>query len=582
MNEDKNGEAPKPDPTNVPALRAAIQGLSAKKRLDAILERHDVMKVVRAMPVQDLFVTVREVGVGDALELIELLSPQQVQGFLDLDAWRRDRLDPGSTADWLEALYAANPDRAVRQILGLDVELLTLLLKMYTRVYDLSAEEEVPGDPKHVTITPDQRYCVVYDDEHEKLALALKQTIERLFAVDMKRVLGLLESVRWETPSTLEEEGFRWRNGRMADLGFLPTDEALEVFAWVDPDAPGEAPPVTPPPTEGEAAPDLSMSVLLRDERVGAGALGAALAQIDDADKARVLHELVLVANRVHVAMGADPGDPAALGDTLQRVCSLVGIGVAYLGKGDPAQGATSLSSTATLRLFQVGHSVTTRLGRELRARMKAPGSGLGGHGVLRLDAPLREVAAGVLKPRPLFYAGLTEPGRVDFIPFRSLEDVAQAASALTEAAFRAGLVGEKGLGGDDATLTRAGIFDAQTGPSHGALLCTWLARALLALPAGFEPLEEAHLEALQEKIGDVEPALKALDAAAAQAAPLPGAAEKDAAAKRARLFALQALEVLKQELEAEDVDARYVRAVFTSAWAQEQIETLDEEGDDE
>ena len=520
-------------------------------------------------PFKIFFTTVREVGVGDSLELLELMSPEQVQGFLDLDAWRRDRIDPAAAANWLEAFQAADADRAVRQVLGLDVELLTLLLKANTQVYDLSLEEDAPGDPPITTITPDHRFLVVFDPAQEKLATILKRTLEKMYGVDMPRVLRLMEAIRWELPSSLEEECYRWRNARMADLGFLPPEDALEVFAFVDPDKAPTLPPVEVP-TSG--APDLSTSVVLRDELVGEGALKVALERSSAEVQKRVRHELVLVANRVHVALGRDPGDPAALRDSLKQVAATIGVGLSYLAKGDASQLTVQLTSRASLRLFQIGHSVGVRLSRELRARMKTPGAGLAGEQVLRLDAPLREVVAGVLKARPLFFAGLTDPARVDFVPFRSLEDIAHAAAAITEAAFRAALVGEKGLGADDKSLADVGIYDAATGPSHGALLGTWLARAALALPSGFGPLTPDEVSQLAE-VGDLAKARPALEAAATQAAPLPGAPDDAVARQRAWAYAERVAEQVFA-----DIKSDFPRTIYTTMWADEQLASLDAE----
>src|SRR5688572_23519251 len=99
-------------------LRRELRTLPAKKRLDRIIERKDAMQIVRKMPVQDLYSTIREVGVDDSLELLELCSARQVQAFLDLDGWKGDRLDPAAISSWLRALFSANAERATGQLRG--------------------------------------------------------------------------------------------------------------------------------------------------------------------------------------------------------------------------------------------------------------------------------------------------------------------------------------------------------------------------------------------------------------------------------------------------------------------------------
>lgn len=585
-----------PPKTDIAALQQSLFGLSGKKRLDLILACPDVLRVVQRLPVQDLFATVKEVGVADSLELIELLRPRQIQGFLDLDAWRKDRLDPVALGDWLEAIYAASPAKAIRQILGLDIELLALLFKMHSQVFDLTLEEEPEGEPRFHSITPDNRYLLVYDPDNEKLALAMKNTVERLFGVDAGFVLRLVESVRWEMPSALEEECYRWRNGRLADLGFVPAEEAGEIFAYRDPDeaaaefdAPLPAPEVVLDAEEGPQ--DLSSTIWLPDALLGPGGevIRNALALVGADHQRRVRHELVLVANRLHVALGGDAGDPDALKATAEQAANTMGIGLAYLSKGDAAGLQQPLEQVPGLRLFQIGHSVTLGLGRQLRAQTKNPASGLYGLGILRLDHPLREVVAGSLRPHPLFYGGLSEEKRSDFLPFRSLADVAATAKAIAEAAFRASLVSGKALGADDGLLATEGVTDARTGPSHGVLLATWLSHQMLNEEASFAALGDDSLNRLRALCqadaweNDKESsALDALEQVAREAAPFPGAPTQERAGSRARAYGQQVLAALHAEFNglSDDaaVDGRFIHGVFTQAARNEFQKSAQEE----
>lgn len=589
-------------------LKVRLRTLPAKQRLAAILERPDVMRVVRALPVQDVLLTVREIGASDCLELIELLSPRQVQGILDLDAWRKDRIDPGTFADWLELLYAANPDRAVRQVKDLDVELLSLLFKMHTRVYDITEDEHPHDEAKLYSITPDNRYLIAYDDSDEKLAHYLRQTVERLFGVDIPFVLRLIEAVRWEMPSALEEEAFRWRNTRMADLGFLPPGEAQEVFQYLDADkalaealkqSDAEASRSPSAAAEevviGEAADenvrDLSTSVLLPSELFdeGSGVLAAALAQVDERRRARFAHELLMLGNRLHVAIGGDAGDGEALRATVKRAGDTIGIALSYAAKGEPARLGKALVVMHALKLFQVGHSLSVRIARELRARSRAEGSGLDGEGLLRLDSPLRQVAAGLLRAQPLFFTGLADLSRTDYQPFSSLHELAMATKAVGEAAFRAELL-VRGLCASDAELHSLGVHDASTGPSHAQLLGTWLAHLLLGEEPSLEPLDDAALRSLQRKLqgssfrdDDQARALLVLGDVAKELAPLVGAVTPEDAKERASAYARRTLSALAEELASVEgaADGRYIQAAFTTASLAQQSESASNEPED-
>lgn len=574
------------------ALRRELRALPAKKRMERVLERKDAMRVVRALPVHDLYATVREVGVEDSLELLELVSARQVQAFLDLDGWRGDRLDSGAMATWLRALMAANPDRAVGQIRGLDLELITLLFKLHCRVYDLAAEEqpEGEGDVGLHSITPDQRYLIVYGGvgDDEAMNAVLKEAIDRLTGRDALFVLRLCESLRWELPSALEEESFRWRNARLADLGFLPRHEALEVLAWRDPDAPldgvvpaAAAPPVTHDPESPST--DLSTSVVFPWDAIndGAAAFAQASRGMSDEGRERVAHEVMLTANRVHAAEGGDAGDPEALRATARQVIDTVGTALAYRSAGDPSRLTPLLTSTPVMLWFRIGHSLGLKLQRELKARIDARDSGLKGHGLLRLDSPLREVAAGLLRPRPLLFRGLLDPKRLDFGPAASLIELAALSRAIAEIGFRGALFGPRGFAApagraehaerveraeraeraEHAELDKLDKLDPAEQPSHGALLGAMLIRPDLALA----PVDEETLAAARKAKADVNGRVDALVARARAFAPLPGAQTADDVEKRVRAYAAQVLRAIEAELEFvdQDPDARFVTTVW-------------------
>lgn len=601
MNE--NLEKTTPPRTSIAELRQRVRGLPARKRLDAILSCPDVRRVVRGLPIQDLYATVREVGPGDCLELIELLHPRQVQGFLDLDGWRYDRVDSLAMGEWLEVLFAADPLRATAQMRGLDVELLTLLLKIHTRVYDIVEEEEPEGEVGLHTITPDNRYLVVFDETsaNPKLIQGLKQTIDLLFGRDASFIMRLITAVRFEVPSSLEEEAYRWRNARLADLGFPEPREAHAVYAWLDPDGEATGLDPAPPPTDEEdpeeASTNLSTSVLLPWSLLDDGTtiLGGALAQLPtDEARDRTTHELMLCANHVHLADGGDLGDPGALRDSVKKVSDLVGVALSYLARGDERRVSALLAGRPVRDLFRRGHSLGLRLRRELKVLMEDERTGLVGDALLRLDVPLREVVAGLLRKRPLFFEGLTAPARVEFRHFGSLPEVAESARALSEAGFRAALLGEHGLGATDAALEALGEWDAAVIPPMGVLLGTAIAKALVddaeALSVSGPLSDEDTAAVFDGLVGDAgertfapadrERVLSAVAALGERAAPMAGAKTADEAAARARAYGQVILRAIELELGAvtDALEPRFV----TTLWTQAAIDDPPQKGESE
>jgi hypothetical protein len=576
--------------THLSSFRKQWSSLPANERLASLMNVPDGIRVVRAMPVLDLYTTIHEVGRGDCLELLELLDPKQVQGILDLDGWRSDRMDSSSIGGWLEAFFAANHAQGIKQFLGLDIELISLLLKVHTQIFELE-HEEVPDDPGLHSITPDQRYMVIFDraSGSEQLILGLKQAVELLFGRDLAFVLRLIEAVRWELQSAVEEEAYRWRNGRLSDMGFLDADRPGELFAFIDPDRFAKKRPTAAPPIEEEYDPDdevnYASSVLVPPVQPDSAdnLFGHALSFCSPELVERVSHELILLGNRCHLSEQGDLGDPDALRDTLRQVVRTCEIGLAYLSQGKEEELSSLLSAHPLLLLFQIGNSVGLRLARKLRALIQNQNSGLHDFGILRVDSPLREVLAGVLGKRPQLYLGLLQDSRTDYRSFGTLQEIAETAKAVTEAGFRASLMGGKGFRVTDERLKNAGVTDLSIAPPSATLLNTLLIVPILKKPRDFGPVGLETIEELRQQLPrttvdeasrellfpdeTIARAMEIVDTAATHACPMVGAGSPEAAGMRARAYATDCLLALQHELMGigdEPADLRFLKTIWT------------------
>jgi hypothetical protein len=223
-------------PEELARARTALAAAHGKRRLDLVLEARDPQALVRALPADELYFTIRDVGMGDAALLVQLASPEQFKTFLDLDAWRGGAFEPRRALPWLRIARAgAHLDpraaaRWARKLEALDREVLFLVLRDALRLHDL---EEDP-DPELVSDrfmrTPEGRFVVEFEVEGTEY-LAVRGLLDDLYARDAFQATRLLSAIRAELPSELEETALRWRTGRLADLGFPSLEEALSWFA---------------------------------------------------------------------------------------------------------------------------------------------------------------------------------------------------------------------------------------------------------------------------------------------------------------------------------------------------------------
>ncbi|HEY7725013.1 MAG TPA: DUF6178 family protein [Anaeromyxobacteraceae bacterium] len=415
------GEA-EADRAELARLRRDLAAARGRARLDLLLDAPDPGARVRSLPADELYFAVREVGLADAGDLVRLASPGQFRTFLDLECWKKDRLEPARALPWLAAARGrADREEAAerawrRKLEALDVELLELVLLGVFRVHDL---ESWPDPPAHWLRTPDGQFAVeflVEGAEHE----TAQHLLDDLVAADPFQAARFLSALRWELPSELEETALRWRAGRLQDLGHPPLEEALSWFA-------------SPRPPAAPAPPDRTPGLLRGPRRPGSYLEGAADALPPGAREA-LDPQLAAAANAVLVADGVDVSDPEAVRAAARAARTLVELGLEAASGGDVLAAAAALASTPVKALFQRGFGRLLELGRRAE-RLLSTGPGW--------PPPIGEALRALCGRRPRYFPGLEAP-RAEWgspaaaahepRPFGSLEEVARAEAAVAEA----------------------------------------------------------------------------------------------------------------------------------------------------
>src|SRR5262249_15318018 len=148
--------------------------------------------------------------------------------FLDLDVWNRHELNSERMTEWLGTLVELGPDKLLSATRELDPELLALWVSRHATIYDLTLEEDAPEDTTNPLLQTPDRYFVIEITATGDEARTVERFLDLLYRADMDSARKLLMAARSEPASELEEMGYRWRSGRMADLGFVDYYEALE------------------------------------------------------------------------------------------------------------------------------------------------------------------------------------------------------------------------------------------------------------------------------------------------------------------------------------------------------------------
>jgi Family of unknown function (DUF6178) len=409
---------------DVRATRRALQNARGKQKLDLILSAPDPEQLVSALPAQDLYLALVDIGPDDAAELVAIATPEQFRHLVDMAAWRGPDEGPRTpeVLRWLRLARegGANLDKFRRQLWSLDIELLALVLRRELRVHDLTEEEPPqPRNPGMAYYTPDGRFLVEVTGSGEYASV--RTLIEDLYAQDPFGAGRLIESIRWEVPTELEESARRWRDARLRDAGVPEFEEAVAFYARPQQQ---KAQPFEPPATRALTP---SARPLLED----------ALEQLSGPDLERAEEAIVYAANSALVANRVPLDDPEEIRDQLAQARATLSLGLEILSGGDVRRASQLLADAPIRGVFQAAMGEAYRLqarARALAASARIPQA----QTATLLDEPLESVVQALSRQRPLFQ----EPGQRRPRALGLRADVARAEALLDEAEATVAILG--------------------------------------------------------------------------------------------------------------------------------------------
>ena len=322
-------------------IRAQLAGPRGYRRIDALLSSDDAASAIAALSPSEIFELVHEVGFEDAADLIHLATPDQIQGCLDLDGWTRDQLDVAPLRPWLSALLDAGFEKLGEVWAQLDPELRALVLQRQLKIHDVSLGEAPAEDHEGPVLpTPDGYFLLELppDDESQRV---VTRVVEDLYRADADLARHTLMAARSEPPAELEESSYRWRSGRLADLGYVDFYDALDLFRPLEPGqvAIGEG---SQAPIVGD---DTRLPVAVAEQVIGRSFLARALAGIDDPGCAEQIEAaLMVLVNKVLAAGRARPGHAEVVHRGALYATATLALGLETVARGDVDRAARALT----------------------------------------------------------------------------------------------------------------------------------------------------------------------------------------------------------------------------------------------
>ena len=480
----------------------ALYGISARDRRDLILSAPNAQRLVRSFAAESLFHTLKEIGLEDGAELLSLASGEQVCALVDLDCWKKDRLDTAMLLDWLEVIVEAG-GRAVGELLhSVDRELLVLLLKRFIRVHRRDDPEEPEDDLEGQEVFElDEHYQIVFHRWDSRSTL-VRSLIEALYERDYSYFVTLMEETWWGVESDLEEGAFRLRSGRLQDRGFPDYYEAQKIYRPLAArDLAERSAPLGRLAAENATMLPQDRALIVPEDGVSffsqvlhAGFSGEAATELRQ--------ELAYLVNRVLVAEGVDFADRDGIAEKIHLAHDTVNLALESLSEVDAPRAIDVLERHYVQHLFRVGWDILLGLRKSAKRTVEALGFEASATGLAFLDTPYREALGGFLSMRPRFYEGIERPGEIRYRPFATLADLERGRAIVLDVASL-GEICPRLLGQSPAALAALRPHDADDF-RLSAVILTAFAHLSLGREPSLEPLAGSDLTELRAATLDV------------------------------------------------------------------------------
>ena len=425
--------------------REKILSLPPEKIADHIFEHPRSGELIQSFPEEDFYFLIQDIGPEDSLALLSMASAAQWGYIIDLESWPRDRMDVSALTRWFQLLMQANPGRLVQWLLKDNPELFEFYLFKNVEIIIREHDQDPTDFGKEFFTFDDVYYMRIVDDptgdkprEQDRKARdeVLPLLLERLAEFDHIRFQQVLHETRSVIPAETEEEIYRLRNVRLAEKGFLPFEEALGVYQYLDPRALQERQRkvIEDKPEPREALPiPLYPSRMIKEENL----FSTSLQVIESIELLQQLQlEFVALCNRVVMADQKIIRDRDSLREVVKKACGYLSVGLGRLldlktlpPDRQKQLSAANLTRFPLLDIFRVGYGSASEL--KWRAEKWLNKSWFKGAGL-----PLSfwgeswlGVLGGLLVKRPLFYDNYKTG--VLYREFCSIDDLTKTEEAL-------------------------------------------------------------------------------------------------------------------------------------------------------
>ena len=178
------------------------------------------------IPVQPLYMSIRNLPVEAKSALIPRLSKEQREAFLDIDLWTKDYLSVDDFSQWL-FVYSSVPDEFKYEFVKSPE--FALFLKARFNIWTFDVEDPQYPDHDYYFLTECNQLLFEYDENCEYVD-QLKDAIKMLYSEEgVEKAYSYLFKIVADQIGMMTEDEYRLKKSRLQDFGFVDYYEAMEL-----------------------------------------------------------------------------------------------------------------------------------------------------------------------------------------------------------------------------------------------------------------------------------------------------------------------------------------------------------------
>ncbi|MBM3382030.1 MAG: hypothetical protein FJY29_06265 [Betaproteobacteria bacterium] len=209
--------------------------------IDWLISQPLLPYLVQALPTQLLQRSLQAHGLEDSLEVIETIRGEALVRLMDYELWAvpgagdkflspDEDLSAERFIQWVKLWNEISPDFAAERLLELDEEVIIGSLTAACEIIPVGLnrmQEELSDD---YWMTPDNKFGLKIKTTNEADFEIVHGLVHSLYRKDVRLAQKVLSYSAMLIRDESLEEARRWRQGRLEDQGYVPSDEARSLL----------------------------------------------------------------------------------------------------------------------------------------------------------------------------------------------------------------------------------------------------------------------------------------------------------------------------------------------------------------